>query len=206
MIKNIIFDLGGVIVDLDHDCAVRRFKDLGIADAEKLVDPYEQKDFFLDFENGRLDLPAFCRKLSLYVGREMLMEDVAHAWMGFIVAVPQYKLDYIAGLRKKYTVCLLSNTNPVVMGWARTGSFSEAGRPVTDYFDKIYASYEIGITKPDRRIFEHVLNDNVFLSCETLFVDDGEKNVIVGKSLGMEIYKPENGEDWREALDRILSC
>jgi putative hydrolase of the HAD superfamily len=203
-IKNIVFDLGGVIIDLDHDCAVRRFKDLGISQAEALLNPYEQRGIFLDLENGKLDLPAFCRELSRYAGRNLSEEEVSYAWKGFIVEVPQYKLDYIAGLRANYKVCLLSNTNPVIMGWARSSAFSAAGRPITDYFDKIYASYEVGITKPDRRIFELMLKSNVFLPSETLFVDDGEKNVAMGKSLGLLTYKPENKEDWRNALTSIL--
>ena len=207
VIKNIIFDLGGVLIDLDHSEAVRRFKDLGVTDADALLDPYEQKGLFLDFESGRTDLPGFCRALSLRNGKEFKEEDIARAWMGFIVEAPQYKLDYILELRKRsYTVCLLSNTNPVVLGWAKTKAFSEAGKPITDYFDKIYASFEVGITKPDIRIFEFVLKDNVFLPSETLFVDDGEKNVVAGESLGMRVLQPRNGDDWRQNVEKLLAA
>ncbi|GHV47676.1 D-ribitol-5-phosphate phosphatase [Bacteroidia bacterium] len=205
-IKNIIFDLGGVIIDLDQQCAVKRFEELGIADAKNLLDPYEQKGLFLDLESGRIDLPGFCRELSRYAGKELPEEAVSHAWMGFIVDVPQYKLDYILELRKAYKVCLLSNTNPVVLDWAKTSAFSKAGKPITAYFDKIYASYEVGITKPDVRIFELILKNNVFLPSETLFVDDGEKNIAVGKSLGMLTYQPKNKEDWREEIAKLLIC
>jgi putative hydrolase of the HAD superfamily len=205
-IKNIIFDLGGVIVDLEHQEAVRRFQELGVTDAEELLDPYQQKGLFLDFESGRIDLPGFCRALGAGKGIEFREEDIAHAWMGFIVEAPQYKLDYILELRKlSYHVCLLSNTNPVVLSWAETKAFSKAGKPISYYFDRIYASFELGLTKPDIRIFEHVLKDNVFLPSETLFVDDGEKNVIAGKSLGMKVLQPRNGEDWREAVGDLLA-
>ncbi|MDR0536874.1 MAG: HAD family phosphatase [Tannerellaceae bacterium] len=203
-IKHIVFDLGGVIIHLDHSCAVRRFESIGISNAAALLNPYEQKGIFLDFENGKLDMPSFCRELSKYAGRELTKAEVVNAWKGFIVEVPQYKLDYISELRKTHRVSLLSNTNPAIMEWARSTDFSEVGLPITSFFDAIYTSYEIGITKPDRRIFEYMLKRNVFLSSETLFVDDGEKNVKTGESLGMFIYKPENGEDWRDKITNLL--
>jgi len=206
-IKNIVFDLGGVILDLDRSCAVRRFEELGIANAEELLDPYEQTDVFLELETGRIDMSGFCDTLSRYAGKALSEEAVRHAWMGFIVDVSQEKLDYILELRKKYKVYMLSNTNPVIMGWARTAAFTPAGRPITDYFDKIYTSYEIGITKPDIRIFEYMLDDSRMIPEETLFVDDGAKNITAGRSLGMLTCQPENKEDWRETVAKLLiSC
>lgn len=205
MIKNIVFDLGGVIMHLDHERAVRRFEELGIKDVRQLLDPYEQKGIFLDVENGKLDAEDFRRQLCEHAGRELSQEEILYGWLGFIVDVPQYKLDYMEALRHRYPVYILSNTNPYIMGmWARTPAFSEAGRPLSDYCDKIYASYEIGITKPDERIFAHMFADTGMLPGETLFVDDGRRNVELASTLGMLVYQPANMEDWREAIDHIL--
>jgi putative hydrolase of the HAD superfamily len=203
-IKNIVFDLGGVIIDLDRNRSVKRFEDIGVANLEELLDPYEQKGIFLELESGKIDLPAFCHALSRYAGKELDVEAVKYAWMGFIVDVPAYKLAFILELRKHYKVYLLSNTNPVVMEWARTSEFSTEGQPITDYFDKIYASYEIGVTKPDKRIFEYMITDSHLLPSETLFVDDGEKNVEIGRSMGMLTYQPKNKEDWRNEVAKLL--
>jgi putative hydrolase of the HAD superfamily len=204
-IKNIVFDLGGVVIDLDVACALRRFEALGIPQVETILNAYEQKGIFLELERGETDRKEFCRKLSLYTGKELTDEAVEHAWMGFIVDVPQAKLDYILELRKSYRVCLLSNTNPFIFDWAQTVAFSPAGRPIGDYFDKLYASYRIGLTKPDPRIFEYMLNDSGMQASETLFVDDGEKNTASARSLGMPAYQPLNKEDWREAVSSLLS-
>ena len=79
--------------------------------------------------------------------------------MGFIADVPQYKLDFLLELRKKYKVYLLSNTNPIVQSWARSEAFTPAGRPISAYFDKMYTSYEVGVTKPDAAIFDRMIEN-----------------------------------------------
>lgn len=204
-IKNIVFDLGGVLIDLSHDQAVRRFEEIGVVDAAQLLDPYEQKGIFLEVENGMITADEYCQKLREHTGKDLSYEEIKHAWLGFIVDVPQYKLDHLLKLREHYNVYLLSNTNPIIQeGWARTDQFSAAGRPIGDYFDKMYTSYEVGVTKPDRKIFDYMIADSGLIPSETLFVDDAKSNVEVGRSLGFQTYQPANGEDWREAVDKIL--
>lgn len=205
-IKNIVFDLGGVLIDLSHDQAVRRFEEIGVVDAAQLLDPYEQKGIFLEVENGMITADEYCQKLREHTGKDLSYEEIKHAWLGFIVDVPQYKLDHLLKLREHYNVYLLSNTNPIIQeGWARTDQFSAAGRPIGDYFDKMYTSYEVGVTKPDRKIFDYMIADSGLIPSETLFIDDAKSNVEVGRSLGFQTYQPANGEDWREAVDKILN-
>lgn len=204
-IKNIVFDLGGVFIDLDHDQAVRRFKEIGMEDAEQLLDSYEQKGIFLEVENGTISADEFCQKLQEHTGKDLTYEDIKSGWLGFIADTPQYKLDYVLKLREHYNVYLLSNTNPIIQeGWARTNEFTPAGRPIGAYFDKMYTSYEVGVTKPDRRIFDYMIKDSGLIPAETLFVDDGKSNIEVGRTLGFITYQPQNGEDWREAIDALL--
>ena len=101
-IKNIVFDLGGVFIDLDHDQAVRRFKEIGVEDAEQLLDPYEQKGIFLEVENGTISADEFCQKLQEHTGKDLTYEDIKSGWLGFIADTPQYKLDYVLKLREHY--------------------------------------------------------------------------------------------------------
>lgn len=205
-IKNIVFDLGGVLIDLDRDRAVRRFEQIGVVDAEQLIDAYEQKGIFLEVENGTISAGQFCQKLCEHTGKDLPYEEIKYAWLGFIIDTPQYKLDYLLKLRENYQVYLLSNTNPIIQdGWARTDQFSLAGLPIGAYFDQMYTSYEVGVTKPDRKIFDYMIADSGMVPSETLFVDDAKSNIEVGRSLGFDTYQPLNGEDWREAVDRILN-
>lgn len=204
MIRNIVFDLGGVVVDLDIHLPIQRFTEIGVADAAELMNPYEHRGIFLDFENGKLDLEGFRAALSAHAGKEFTTEQITYAWMGYMKYVPPYKLDYLQELRKRYNVYILSNNNPAIMGWARSTAFTPEGRSLSDYADKLYLSYEIGITKPDPRIFEYMMKDAGILPEETLFVDDGKRNIDTAISLGMHTYQPLNEEDWRGALDDIL--
>lgn len=205
-IKNIVFDLGGVIIDLDRDQAVKRFKAIGVEDADQIIDTYEQKGIFREVEEGKITAEQFCQKLRDHSGKELSFDDVTNAWLGFVVGVAQYKLDFIDQLRKDYKLYMLSNTNPFIQcEWALTDRFTEAGRPVNDYFDKLYFSYEVGITKPDRGIFDFMIADSGMLPAETLFVDDGKSNIVIGEELGFITYMPANKEDWREPLRKILA-
>ena len=205
MIKNIVFDFGGVIVDIDRDKAVQAFIKLGLADADTRLDKYHQTGIFQELEEGKLSADEFRKQLGDLCGRELTMEETKQAWLGFFNEVDLRKLDYILGLRKSYHVYLLSNTNPFVMSWACSPEFSSQGKSLADYCDKLYLSYQLGCTKPDKGIFYHMLEDSGMVPSETLFVDDGDSNVHVGKELGMHTFKPKNGVDWREELSRLLS-
>lgn len=75
-IRNIVFDLGGVLIDLDHHQAISRFEEIGVKDAKQLLDPYEQKGFFLEVENGKIDVDTFCRKLREHTGKQLSYDEI----------------------------------------------------------------------------------------------------------------------------------
>jgi len=196
-IKNIVFDLGGVILTLDRSEAVRRFQQAGLGQAEELLDPYHQKGVFLDLEEGRLNSEEFYDAIRQLAGKHISDEMIDHGWLGFIADTPAYKLEMLEELRKSYNLYLLSNTNPVIMSWALSPQFSEKGKSLDQYFDKMYLSYQLGVTKPHPRIYKHLIEDSGIIPSETLFIDDGTANVETGKALGMRVFQPKNGEDFR---------
>ncbi|MDR3129349.1 MAG: HAD family phosphatase [Tannerellaceae bacterium] len=203
-IKNVVFDLGGVIITLDRARAVARFAQMGLQAMDELLDIYEQRGVFLELETGRIDAEGFRSKLSAMVGKVLTMEEVTAGWLSFMWDVPQAKLDYIGELRKEYKVLLLSNTNPIVMEWTESGDFCPAGRPLSSYFDGIYASYRMGVTKPDPCIFLRMMEGAGIQAQETLFVDDGVRNIETAARLGMHTYLAVNGEEWRPQVEAIL--
>jgi len=204
MIKNVIFDFGGVIGHLDRNGAVARFESLGLADADRLLDSYCQSGIFLDVESGRIGAEEFRRRLSGLCGRDISYEQAQWGWLGFFTEVPQEKLDYVAALRPRYRTYVLSNTNPFIMDWARSRSFTPAGRPLDDYVDEIFTSYEVGAVKPARAFFEYVLGRTASEPPETVFVDDGRANTDAAARLGLHTLTPANGEDWRGRLSALL--
>lgn len=205
MIKNIVFDFGGVIADLDKQKAVEAFKSLGIQEAEKYLDPYLQSGPFLEVENGKTDAAGFIAAMQELSGRELSFAQVQNAWLAFITGISRKKLDYILSLRDRhYNTYLLSNTNPFIMDWACSERFPW-GLPLDAYFDKMYFSYKAGFTKPDERIFKYMLEDSGIKPDETLFVEDGKANIDTAGKLGFRTYCPLNGEDWRMAVEANIN-
>lgn len=205
MIKTAIFDLGGVIATLSQDKAIERFKEIGVSQAERLLDPYEQTDIFGDLESGHITREQFVEALSQQCGVRLTDAQCQYGWMGYMKEIPQYRLDYILTLKEDgiHTI-LLSNTNPFVWEWASSEAFSAAQKPVQYYFNVCYTSFQLGMMKPDERIFRHIISTEQILPEETIFVDDGPRNCAAASQLGIQTYKPDNGEDWRKAVDKLI--
>ena len=201
MIKNIIFDLGGVIITISHQEALRRFQRLGLKDAERQLDPYTQNGIFGDLEEGKITAEDFRRELSRMVGRELTYGECQHAWHGYRADLPQRNLDALKKLKQQhYRLILLSNTNPFMMDWAESEEFDGKGNPIQHYFDALYMSYRVKAMKPSELFFRHVINQEQINPEETLFVDDGPRNVAVAESLGIHTFCPKNGEDWTDEI------
>lgn len=205
MIKNIVFDLGGVIITLSQDEAIRRFEALGLQDARQRLNAYTQSGIFGDLEAGKIDAETFRVELSKLVGHEVTYEECRHAWLGYCKELPQRNLDCLKRLRQEgYRVILLSNTNPFMMSWALSPDFDGQGHSLEDYMDALYLSYKCKVMKPSPELFRQVLLGEQILPEETLFVDDGPRNVEAASQLGIHTYCPENGADWtKELLEKV---
>ncbi|WP_370798266.1 HAD family hydrolase [Xylanibacter rarus] len=205
VIKNIVFDLGGVIMTLDPAEALRRFKALGLSDAERYLDAYTQSGIFGNLEEGKITAEDFRSKLSSLTGHELTFDECKHAWLGYRKDVPQRNLDLLKELRAKgYRLILLSNTNPFMMDWALSCEFDGKGSSLNDYFDALYLSYRLGIMKPAPDFFRQVLDNENILPEETLFVDDGPRNVEAAGKLGFMTMCPDNGSDWTGELRSLF--
>ncbi|GHT47467.1 D-ribitol-5-phosphate phosphatase [Bacteroidia bacterium] len=202
VIKNIVFDLGGVLLTLDRECSVNRFVGLGLKNADELLDCYHQEGVFLRLEEGSLSPAEFHDAIRKEAGVYIRNKDIDWAWRGFIVEMPVYKLKMLEKLRDRgYRLYLLSNTNPFVMNWAMSPFFSPNYKPISDYFDKLYLSYQMKCVKPNQIIFDKMIADSGMKPAETLFVDDGVANIEMGKKLGFKTYLAKNGEDFREIFN-----
>ena len=200
-VKNIVFDLGGVIVTLDQPQAVRRFEELGVKNAAQLLDPYAQTGIFGDLEIGKIGTDTFRRELSKIAGRELTYQDCCYAWQGYVGEVPERNLVALDKLRREgYRLILLSNTNPFMMEFILSGRFDGKGRSLAQYVDTMYLSYQMKVMKPDETFFRRVLMSEKIIPSETLFVDDGPRNVAAASQIGIRTFCPENGSDWTNAI------
>ncbi len=206
MIKNIVFDLGGVIFEIDKNQAIRRFNEVGFDDAASYLDAFEQVGIFGELESGMMSAEQFRLRLSELAGKQLTMDDCAYGWQGYKVNLPQRNLDKLIELRQRgFRVSLLSNTNPFMMQWARSNAFDGRGHGLDHYFDALYLSYELRVMKPDRRIFEVMLRRENARPEETVFIDDSAHNVDVAATMGMHVLQPDNGGDWHQMLENLIS-
>ena len=200
-ISTLIFDLGGVIVDLDLPKCIQKFKDLGLENIEQYLSNFGQKDFFMQFEKGQIGIPAFRNEIRKLAGTELSDVQIDKAWCSFLTQIPVEKLHLLSELKKKYRLLLLSNTNPLHIETAVAAEFSKTGKTMQDFFDKCYLSYEMGMVKPDVEIFEALLTDAQVKAEECLFLDDGKKNIDTAAALGIQTYWVKPNENLNFLLD-----
>ncbi len=204
-ITNIAFDLGGVVLALSLEGAIREFERIGLTDARQRLDAFQQKGIFAELESGRIDAETFRAELSRMIGRELTLQECYEAWHGYVDHVPQRNLEMLQQLRNEgYKVCLLSNTNPFMMMWAGN-DFDGKGHPIAHFFDRMYLSYECGVMKPSPDIFQMMLRGQNASPEETLFVDDSTKNCEAAQQLGIHTLCPQNNEDWTGMLQDFLN-
>lgn len=197
-IKNIIFDFGGVIVDLDKERCLQSFEKLGI-DARGCLGQYVQGGIFSRIETGTASVSEFFDALRDMSGRKDLDDGrLAAAWNSFLVGIPRERLDCIGRLKEKYRLFLLSNTNEIHWHYSVEDFFTCAGHTVDYYFNRIFLSYEMGLAKPDKAIFLRAVEESGVNPEETLFIDDSLDNCTAASSTGLRVYHSERGGDWLE--------
>ena len=201
MIKNIIFDMGGVLLGIDIQACYDEFAALGCPQMNKLIDPYLQSGVFLDLEEGKISPDEFYRKVKETMCPHITDRQIDNALCKMITAPEPYKLDLLGELKAKgYGVYLLSNTNPIMFPRFRDTYFRSRGLTIDAYFDKLFLSYEMKMVKPDPRIFAKVIAGTGINPAETLFIDDGAKNTEAGAKAGLQTYLYTIDEDLRAAM------
>ncbi len=195
-IKNLLIDLGGVLVNLDRQRCIENFKKLGFADVEKYLDVQQLHGVFIQQEKGLITSAEFRNEIRDMIGKVVSDKQIDAAWNSFLGEMPVYKLDLLLELRSKYVVYLLSNTNEIHWKYVCQKLFPYRTFKVEDYFEKTYLSYEMHLAKPDPEIFKAVIEDAGIEPQETLFIDDTEINCEAARELGISTYTAKAGEDW----------
>ena len=201
MLRNFVFDLGGVIITIDTAQAKSRFVEMGFKDMDSRLDAYTQQGYFGQLEDGSLSAEEFIAKASEETGRRLSFSDCKYCWLGYRKEVPQRNLETMLKLRRSgLRVIVLSNTNPFMMDWAESNDFDSLGHSIHYYADAVYQSYEMKVMKPAREAFSFMLEHEGIKPDETLFVDDGQRNVDAANSCGIHTLKAVNGEDWTQKV------
>ena len=196
MIRNIIFDLGGVILNLDPAATQKAFETIGLADFEKHYTTIRQTGCFDDFDRGKISEKEFRDHLKKFLPATITDDAIDKAWNAMLLDLPKERLDLLQSLGKKYRLFLLSNTNEIHVTAFSSYLQKEFGfSDFSSYFERWYYSCRIGKRKPDVEIFQFVLNENGLIAEETLFIDDSPQHVEGAKKVGIKSYLLPAGKD-----------
>jgi len=185
-LSTIIFDLGGVLIDLDTSRSVKTFALLSGLSEKEVYSKFLDDGWSYAFEKGEIDSATFRNEVRKSLGIEVSDNQIDQAWNEMLLDIPYARLKMVADLRNKYQLFVLSNTNAIhIEAFNRKVAVSTNGGIITDYFDKVYYSNELGMRKPDTEIFAHVIAANNLNPQQTLFIDDMENNIIGAQSVGL---------------------
>ena len=201
-IRNIIFDWGGVLIDLNTEGCMRAFEQLG-ADVKHLLTGTNELGVFSAYESGTLDTPGFHEAIRQMIGPPVSDEEIDKAWNTQLKSIPEEKLELLLRLKARYNLYLLSNNNGISMVRCRQ-IFEEAGLPMEKVFRKQYLSYEMKMLKPSPQIYRAVIEDIGLSQDEMLFIDDSVSNIAAAASLGIHAVQYVPGADLRTAVNAGL--
>ena len=200
-IKNIVFDLGGVLVDLDFKAAINGLQQAGFANVKEQLMAFDQGGIFQKFELGEMTADEFRTAIRENSTVTLTDEEIDALWNAMLLEIPREKLELILDLRGKYMVYLLSNTNSIHWDYVCKNAFNYRGFRVNDYFEETFLSYEMHLAKPNKAIFEKVLHDANLLSEETLFIDDSEANCKAAEEVGIHAHHYHIGDDLSKVFE-----
>ena len=193
---NLLFDYGGVLVDLDKQRCIRAFAALGF-DIRPYLGTYAQAGFFSELERGAITEKTFCNKIRQAAANDALTdEQICNAWKDYLTGVPEERLQLLLKIRRHYPVYLLSNTNAIHWRMAEQEYFNWQGHAVGDFFLKEFLSFEIGAEKPSPAIYQAVIDGIGCEAADILFFDDSEVNCEAARQMGMQARLAPANSGW----------
>jgi glucose-1-phosphatase len=187
--KNIIFDLGGVLLNIDYSVLIQSFSSIGLEHFEEHFSQAQQEKFFDLYEKGLISSAEFTHRLKNHCKPGTTDKDIEDAWNSMLFDLPEERMVLLKKLKNTHRIFLLSNTNEIHMNWIHNYLLKTFNIPdFNGCFEKVYLSYQINMRKPDAEIFEMVINENHLLPDETLFIDDSLQHLESAKKLGIQTY------------------
>lgn len=193
MIESVIFDLGGVILNIDYQKTIDQFKSLGISDFNKNYSQFNQSNLFDLFETGQISEADFFSKLQ-DGDPKICKTSLMDAWNAMLLDLPKERWDFLLALKEQLPIVLLSNTNEThVTALNKLLPEETSLNKLKSIFKNAYFSNEIGLRKPEKETFEWVLKQNNFKAETTLFIDDSIQHIEGAKSIGIKTWHLDKG-------------
>jgi len=192
-IKNIIFDLGGVILNIDYNKTASAFKEIGVTNFDTLYSQFRQNNLFDDLETGNIEPSRFIQELKSAMPLSVSDSQIINAWNAMLLDLPKERVELLKSVGKQYQIFLLSNTNNI--HYDAYMAYFNTAYPLdfNSLFEKAYYSHEIGLRKPNNDCFAFVLKSHSLDKTETLFIDDSIHHIESANRLGINTYHHTEG-------------
>ena len=184
-IDTIIFDFGGVLINIDYQRTIDAFKDFGMLDFEERYSQAAQSTLFNDFETGKISTQRFINELLQNLPAGISANRVVSAWNAMILDVPPAAVELLKSLQGSYRLFLLSNTNEIHIPKAMNEWIKVSQDSFDAQFERVYFSHQIGMRKPNRDIFDFVCSENGIDPNKALFLDDSIQHVLGARAAGL---------------------
>lgn len=194
MIENIIFDLGGVLYNLNYGATSQEFKKLGATNFDSLYSQHQQSDLFDKFETGKITPQQFCDTLKKELDITYRSnEEIINAWNAMLLEFPKEHVELLLSLKNKYQIFLFSNTNAIHMEYFSKQFKDTYGYDIKDLFNQAYFSCECGFKKPAPESFQNILSKHNLITENTFFIDDTRRHIDGANQTGMHTKFLEKG-------------
>lgn len=203
-IKNILFDLGAVLIDIDFNKVAKAFELLGIDKFENQFSQLSASHLFENLETGKISDDEFHKAIQKQTGKTLNASEINDAWNAILLDFRKESMDFLTSLKSKYSLYLLSNTNAIHINKVNEILHRQLGVADLDiYFHKAYYSHKIGLRKPGKESFQFVLKDANILAEETFFIDDTLPNILSARELGFMVHHLLPGERVENIIKQI---
>lgn len=197
--KNIIFDFGAVLINIDISLTKKAFTELGVIDFNQIYSHQSQQEIFDLFEKGHLSESAFYESIRKITGLALSDHSIKYAWNALLLDLPMHRIRMLENLNKNHRLFLLSNTNSIHESeFSRTINLDYGIEKFYALFEKVYLSHRIGKKKPDAEIFNQLMQENKLNPEETIFIDDTERHVEGARRAGLHAIHLSPGMDVTE--------
>jgi putative hydrolase of the HAD superfamily len=203
-IKNIIFDLGGVLLNINYQLTKQAFIKIGLSDFNNVYSKAKQTSFFDRFETGKISAENFRQELKKKLPKHITNKEIDNAWNAMLLDLPIERVDLLLKLKNNYRTFLLSNTNEIhVSAFEQICSKHYGNNLFERLFEKHYYSNKIGLRKPNANCFQHVIEENRLIPAETLFIDDSEQHIKGAIQCGLKAIHLKENETVNEILKNL---
>lgn len=200
----IIFDLGNVIIDIDYKETIKAFQKISDRDFNDIVSFEKQHELFDLFETGHISVAQFRDGLKQYLKPGVTDAEIDDAWNAIFTGFPKHKIELLKMLNETNRIYALSNINKIHEDAIDKVAVSDFGaKYFSDFFHHAYYSHIVGFRKPNKEIYDLVLNNEALNPARTFFVDDKEENVLAAKQLGIQAYQLKQRDSLKELLIEV---